>query len=171
MGGREPAEWERAGWSRPPRNGREWKQLRAGKSEPGAQVSACKRCKTVNWTLDQKDGRTYRRCRTCQKASETRYRKRHRERRNAERRQARAKSLAVLRNTTPDRSTIIHISADCVASHAAAAFALAERGQILVLCKYKLGTAAIIPMDRFLQLVELLGWTYEDELDDSCKED
>lgn len=49
---RELKEWEKAGWSREPRNGREWRRLKAGKSEPEATIPpSTRRCKRHGKTL------------------------------------------------------------------------------------------------------------------------
>lgn len=68
--------WEAAGWKTPPRNGREWKRLRAGGREPVRQVwrdghvPPCRVCRGRVFSLamssDGKGGHAlYRKCLRC----------------------------------------------------------------------------------------------------------
>lgn len=65
-------EWERRGWSREPRNGHEWRMLKAGMPEPKV-VRKGFRCRKFpnhpdhkSYRTEYQDGREIRRCRTCQ---------------------------------------------------------------------------------------------------------
>jgi hypothetical protein len=67
-------EWEKAGWSREPRNGHEWRMLKAGMPEPGKKdFRKPFRCRKFpghpdhkTYRVEYQDGREIRRCRTCQ---------------------------------------------------------------------------------------------------------
>ena len=70
MRGQEPDKlWQQKGWSREPRNGREWRMLRAGLPQPKERQEKPFRCRKVpshrTYKTEYQDGEERRRCATC----------------------------------------------------------------------------------------------------------
>ena len=77
-GEREEKAWEKAGWTRAPRNGREKKLLRAGKPQPKEREAKPFRCRRFGHTTYKtvwQDGREVRACTTCRRGTAKAWRK------------------------------------------------------------------------------------------------
>ena len=83
----EQTTWQKAGWTREPRNGHEWKLLRAGKAQPLERDTRWKkvfRCrKNVShktYKVVHQDGKDVRRCDICSKVRQKRFYDAHKDR-------------------------------------------------------------------------------------------
>lgn len=139
--------WEKAGWTHEPRNGREWKLLRAGKPEPkpaegGPRPYKCKKCGGTNYKSDENG---HRRCTACRSRAIKKYSQAHREklgeyRRNYNKRLAET-PVEPINGVITVTGTWVHYNRYKVPE-------LLKEGVVVIVEMYGLPAYAIVPVEK-----------------------